>query len=133
MYVPPALFTSLTTAIGNDPAFKSVFPDGPDWFTSASLNNCTVLQQTSDELDAALPRVTLTFGTGSTIEVETLPTQSYLVAVDGIAPTTCWVPGIATIPGFNCQIMGVSFMRSRIFIFDRANKRLGLAAQQPCP
>jgi len=131
-YFPEGMFDALTGNIGDRAAFKEIFPAGREWFTRAGLTSCTVLEGVSPgELDSALPTLTLILGG---VSVEASATESYLTAVDGlIAGETCWIPGIATNPALSGRIIGTSFLRSRITVFDRENQRLGFARPGPCP
>jgi hypothetical protein len=56
----PATFSALTSAITASPAFSGIFGTAASSFFSGS--SCVTLSQTKAELDAALPPLTLTFG-----------------------------------------------------------------------
>jgi hypothetical protein len=122
-------YTALTTAIASDLQFQSAF-GGVSFFASAG---CATVTQTKAELDAALPTLTLTFGSSPAITVTALPTESYLFpygqgqwcpALDGLAQG-------AQFP--LASILGAPMLRSNITIFDRANRRIGFAPHPACP
>jgi hypothetical protein len=88
--------------------------------------------QTKAALDAALPALTLTFGTSPAITVKALPTESYLFQYGGQ-----WCSAIAAPPAGTQfpigAIMGAPVLRSNVVIFDRAQSRIGFAPHAPCP
>jgi hypothetical protein len=133
-YLPSAAFSSVTSTLFDDAAFKSLLgaQATPDWFTFSS--NCATLTQTKAELDAMLPSMTLVFGTGaSSVTIKALPSESYLVP-NGAG---VWCPGVfewTPSQGFPfASIIGSPVLRSSVVVFDRANERVGFAPHQPCP
>jgi Eukaryotic aspartyl protease len=121
-------FDALTSAIASSPNFTSLFGSaGASWFSNPG--NCTALSKTKAEIDAALPPLTLVFGSTS---VQAAPTESYLLAAGGE-----WCPALyAVSPGPNfpvASILGSPVLRSNIVIFDRQSKRIGFAPHKPCP
>jgi hypothetical protein len=122
-------FSAITTAIAQSPQFSSVFGMGASWFSNP--NNCVSLSQTKAALDAALPPLTLTFGTSPPVTVQALPSESYLIQYEGL-----WCPALDEMdpgPDFPfASILGSPVLRSNIVIFDRANQRIGFAPHKTC-
>jgi hypothetical protein len=123
-------YGALTTAIASDAQFQKVF-GGAAFFAS---QGCAAVTETKAALDAALPALTLTFGSTAPIRVTMLATDSYLFpygadrwcpALDGIAQSSDEFP--------LASILGAPLLRSSITIFDRANHRLGFAPHAACP
>ncbi len=130
--LPPAAFSALTSAIAASPAFSSIF--GASAAALFSSNASVHLSQTREALDAALPALTLTFGSSPAISVQAAATESYLLTYGGgewssaltaLAPSTRF-PGIAA-------HLGAPLLASNVVIFDRARKRVGFAPHAPCP
>jgi hypothetical protein len=125
-----AAFNAITAAIAASPNFASLFGSDASWFSS--LGNCQPLSQTKAEIDAALPPLTLVFGTSPSISVQASATESYLVPYQG-----AWCPALlAQDPTQGtpfAAIMGSPVLRSNVVIFDRANSRIGFAPHAPCP
>ena len=148
--LPTTAFNAIANAIAATPGYQTVFGTGPadagtpsadggtdaaapapntSWFSNP--DNCVQLSATKAELDAMLPPLTLVFGSNPGIEVQALPTESYLQAYDG-----SWCPSLyATDPGPDfpiASIIGSPVLRSNIVIFDRANQRIGFAPHTAC-
>jgi hypothetical protein len=128
--VPTAAFNSITAVLANDATFKQAFGnDAASWF--ANPTSCRSSSLTKAQLDAMLPAMTLVFGASPGVSVKTLPTESYLVALQGQ-----WCPGmLAQDPGPSfplAGILGSPVMRSNVVIFDRAQKRIGFAPHAGC-
>jgi hypothetical protein len=131
--VPPAALSSLGSTIASSPAFTSIFGAAPTFFSS--IDNHVTLTQTKAELDAALPPLTLTFGSSPAVSVQAVATESYLVTYGGgdwYPAMTSRTPDNSTYPGI-AAILGPPILRSNIVIFDRANKRIGFAPHAACP
>lgn len=147
--LPGDAFQAATTAIAGSVNFQKLF-GGASWFTSAT--SCAAVAMTSAELDSALPSLTLTFGSNPSISVQAAATSSYLQAQLGSSGTS-WCPGLAPngsassgggsggSGGSNVDagsvvgpvaIIGDSFLRSSVVIFDRQNQRMGFAPHT-CP
>jgi hypothetical protein len=90
---------------------------------------------TSDQLDAQLPALTLTFpdGNGGTFALTMKPTQSYIPPTLS-GGTTFYCSGLfqnmATTTG---TIFGTSAMLGSLVIFDIDGHRIGFAPQSYCP
>jgi hypothetical protein len=92
------------------------------------------LPQTKAQLDAALPPLTMTFGSSPGVTAQATATESYLLTYgDGK-----WCPAIvsrapdADFPGI-AAILGAPMLASNVVIFDRANARVGFAPHTACP
>jgi len=158
--LPNAAFTGITNAIANTPGYRTVFhittplpedagvtdsgvadggasdaapvtPPNPAAFFD-NIEACAQLSQTKAELDAMLPPLTFTFGSNPAIEVQALPTESYLMQYQGQ-----WCPTLYPMnPSQDdplAAIVGSPILRSNIVIFDRAASRIGFAPHTACP
>jgi hypothetical protein len=130
--VPTSVFNAITSAVAASPNAASVFGGAGATSTFfASPNNCQTLSKTKAQLDAALPPLTLVFGSNPSISVQAAPTESYLISYQGQ-----WCPAIyAMDPSANfpvASIMGSPVLRSNVVVFDRANKQIGFAPHKPC-
>ncbi len=128
----PGTFSALTGAIAATPAFSTVFGGAASSFFSGTT--CVALPQTKAQLDAALPPLTLTFGSSPGVTAQATATESYLLTYgDGK-----WCPAIvsrapdAEFPGI-AAILGAPMLASNVVIFDRANQRVGFAPHTACP
>jgi hypothetical protein len=131
--LPTAAVTTLTTAIASTPAYAQIFGvSSGDASFFANPENCVPLAgQTKATLDAMLPPLTLTFGSSPSIEVEALPTESYLIAADGYwCPTFYGMDPSGDFP--IAGIMGSPVLRSNVVIFDRQNQQIGFAPHTTC-
>ena len=86
---------------------------------------------TKAALDAALPPLTLTFGS---VSIQAAPTESYLFPYMGEA----WCSALLTDPSVSSElplasIIGSPILRSSIVIFDREKNRIGFAPHAACP
>ncbi len=126
-------YNALVAAIEGDEMFKQIF--GASFFpaSNAQTQACANVTQSKAALDAALPPLTLTFGSNPAITVKAAPTESYLVNAGGQQ----WCGSIAGIDqGMSFPvgaIMGSPVLRSNVVIFDRAQSRVGFAPHAPCP
>ena len=128
----PAAFSALDAAIAASPGFSAVF--GATASTFLGGNGCMALTQTKAQLDAALPALTLTFGSSPGVSAQAAATESYLLTHgDG-----AWCPAItsrapdAAFAGI-AAILGAPMLVSNVVIFDRANQRVGFAPHTACP
>jgi len=121
-------FNAVTAAIAASPGFAPIFgSSGAAWFNDP--NNCVAVPKTKAEIDAALPALTLTFGSGVTAQAA--PTESYLQSAEGD-----WCPamiGQAQGQSFPAAaVMGSPILKSNVVVFDRANSRIGFAPHAAC-
>jgi hypothetical protein len=123
-------FDALSTAIAQNPQFQAMV--GGASFFADGCQKSTVFSATKAALDAALPRLSLTFAAGATVQA--LPTESYLVAV----ASDMWCPALAaqaqSAQSFPfASVMGASILRSSVVVFDREANRIGFAPHTACP
>jgi hypothetical protein len=130
--LPPQAFTTITEAIAASTEFQTIFGRAAAAFFN-NPNNCVNLSQTQAQLDAALPAMTLVYGTNPAISVTATATESYLVSY---SPGE-WCPTLeSNAPSAStpiASIIGSPMLRSSVVIFDRAAKRIGFAPHAPCP
>lgn len=123
-------FDAVTAAITSDSTFQSTISTDPMWFNDPS--GCVVLSQTKAELDAALPTMTLVYGSSPSVSIVAVATESYLFNYAGY-----WCPALAsTDPGPYfplAAIIGSPVLKSSVTVFDRAGRRFGFAPHAPCP
>jgi hypothetical protein len=125
-------YGAIVAAIQSDAMFTQVF--GASFFPPAGTQSpaCASVTQTKAALDAALPALTLTFGTSPAITVKAVATESYLFHYG-----SQWCSAIAAPPSGTQfpvgAIMGAPVLRSNVVIFDRAQSRIGFAPHAPCP
>ena len=123
-------YDALIAAIGSDAAFTKTF-GGASFFTAQQP--CVATSATKATLDATMPALTLTFGSGPAITVHATATESYLFSYMGQG----WCSAIQGFPsGPNAPVaalMGAPILRSNVLVFDRAQKRLGFAPHTACP
>jgi hypothetical protein len=125
-------YSALAAAIQADAKFTQLF--GSSFFPPANSQQpgCAAVTETKATLDAALPELTLTFGSGQTVTAKATATESYLFNYGGQ-----WCSAIAGIDqgpqSFPlASIMGSPVLRSNVVIFDVAQKRIGFAPHAPC-
>jgi hypothetical protein len=126
-------YNALVAAIQSDAQFKQIF--GASFFPPSNSQQpaCAAVSQTKAALDAALPALTLTFGSNPAITVKASPTESYLFDAGGgqwCGALAGIDQGPSTFP--LASIMGSPVLRSNVVIFDRAQKRIGFAPHAPC-
>jgi Eukaryotic aspartyl protease len=130
--LPQPVYNALKAAIGNDSAFTAHF-GGPSFFANA---DCILpldgTPPTPDALDAVLPTITLMLddGAGGSTALTLNATTSYLepITVSGV---TKYCPEIEP-SGSSSTIVGSSFVRSQIVIYDIAGSRVGFAPYAGC-
>ena len=124
------VYSKLTAAIAAAPGVSSML--GSTFFTQSGngLPGCANLKQTKAEIDAALPALTLKFAGG--VSVQALATESYLMPYQGLGFCNALLSQPAAQFPIG-SILGAPIMRSNVFIFDRAQKRLGIAPHKECP
>jgi hypothetical protein len=131
--VPTVTFDSLAAAIAGTPGFQMVFGAnaGAAWFSSQVP--CGGVGMTKAQIDAALPALTLSYGTAPGVTIQVPPSESYLMAYGQYGWCSMMTP-LASGPQFPlAAILGAPFLRSQITIYDRANNRIGFAPHAPCP
>jgi hypothetical protein len=128
-----AAYTALTAAIEANAQFVQIF--GTSFFPAANSNTrpCANAAHSKADLDAALPALTLTFGSDASLEVQAPATESYLFArgAQWCSALIGMDQGATTFP--LASIMGSPVLRASVVVFDRANMRIGFAPHVPCP
>ncbi len=146
LLIQATAFDAMATAIEADPAFKAVVTGGAadagsvTFFSRQDCMNATFQPAcmapsstlTKAYLDANLPPVTFTLGTGPTVTLQAPATESYLMNLDGQwCQAACGAtPSMLTFP--MAGIIGSEVLKSTIVIFDRANKQFGFVPWETC-
>jgi hypothetical protein len=130
--LPQTVYNALKAAIGNDSAFTAHF-GGPSFFANGDcIPPLDATPPTPDALDAALPTITLMLddGAGGSTALTLDATTSYLepITVSGV---TKYCPEIEP-SGSSSTIVGSSFVRSQVVIYDIASSRIGFAPYANC-
>jgi hypothetical protein len=130
LLLPRTAYDQVTAAIAGAPEFKDVFGDvGKAWFDDLG---CGATSYSKADLDAKLPPMTLELGTDPAVLLQAAPTESYLVPYEG-----AWCAAMAVFdPSADVPFaadLGTPVLRSGVFVFDRARKRIGIAPHAPCP
>jgi Eukaryotic aspartyl protease len=121
-------FAAVTSAITASAGFTSVFGAGSTLLSNPGT--CLASTKTAAEIDAALPALTLVFGSNPGISVQAAPSESYLMNMNNQ-----WCSAITGPMGQEfpiSAILGSPILRSNVVIFDRANSRVGFAPHAPC-
>jgi hypothetical protein len=126
------VYNALKAAIGNDSAFEAHF-GGTSFFANGDcITPSDATAPTPDALDAALPTITLMLddGAGGSTALTLNATTSYLepITVSGV---TKYCPEIEP-SGSSKTIIGSSFVRSQVVIYDIAGSRVGFAPYAGC-
>ncbi len=126
-------YNALAAAISADAGFKSVFgAQAASWFTASQGTACANLSQSKAELDAKLPKMTMSFGNPA-IKVEAVATESYLMPYTGAGWCNALVGQAQSQNAFPlASIMGAPILRSSVVIIDRAKGQVGFAPHKGC-
>lgn len=131
--VPTMAYQTITSAVEATPYFQTAFgANASSLFANSDAVSCAQISATKADLDANLPPLTLTFGTGaSAITINAKATDSYLYS----AGNQQWCSGIA---GFDMgggppATLGAPILKSNVVIWDRGNQRIGFAPHADCP
>jgi hypothetical protein len=131
--LPPTVYDAFQSMVESNQAFLANFGAN---FLSADSASCAASAKglTRAQLDAALPKLSLTFddGQGGTFAVEASATNSYLVAGTSAGDTSGKIYYCPSVSKSSVGILGNTFMRSHVIIVDRAGKRVGFAPQTGC-
>ena len=118
--LPTAVYNALTASALADANFNADF--GSNFFSSGS---CYTSVLSPAQLDASLPFLTLTFNAvaGGTFTVNIPPTKSYLdMHMNAAGTQQYYCSGVAPTAS-SPAIIGGSFLRSLITVFDRSNNQ----------
>jgi Eukaryotic aspartyl protease len=122
IFVPQAAYDAITGALQTNQTFISTFGSA-GWFAQP---NCVAPSLSKLQLDAALPALSLSFGSAV---VQLAATDSYLIAVDS-GTSTYYCPALDASPTF--LDLGNSLIRSQIVVFDRDHRVMSIAPTAPC-
>lgn len=129
--LPTNVYDNARDAIGGNASFQGYF-GGPAFFTNGS---CIVANGSPSNatLDAELPTFTIQIddGAGGSSDVTLAATQSYLEPITQNG-TVYYCPEIEPRNSGGSTVLGSSFLRSELTIFDRAAKRIGFAPYASC-
>ncbi len=125
IFVPPAAYTAITTAIAESPLFQAQFGDAT-WFANETDDGCVKSTSTKAELDAGLPTLSVVVNGTS---VAMAATSSYLMTYEE-ADGTYYCPALVSSPSF--LDLGNSLIRSNLVVFDRAAMQMGFAPTAAC-
>ena len=128
--LPSAVYNAITSTIGANSVFQSNF-GGASFF---NLGSCYSSSLSSEQLDAQLPTLGINFASttsGQTFTIVLPATKSYLDMVTDTSGQQLYCSGVAT-SSQAVPIIGGSFLRSLITVFDRVNGRVGFAPQTGC-
>lgn len=137
LWLPHDAFGAATGAIGKSAKFAELFGAAASFFR-VDNDLCTPVTASKAELDAALPPLTLVFGSGGAdgaVSVPSPATESYLHAVDDGFGTVCYRPALFEMSGrgkLPPVELGASILQGKLVVVDRANARIGFASA-PCP
>jgi len=126
LYLPPAAYTAVITMVGASPAFQARF--GGASFFSSSGTGCQDSSETREQIDAALPKLTLKIGSPP-VSIDLPATASYLQTFPNGGHST-YCAAIFTSPGL--VDLGNTLIRAGLVIFDRVHSRMGFAPATPC-
>jgi hypothetical protein len=128
--LPSAVYAALVAALEANANFAGAF--GAGFF---SAGDCVTSAMTPSQLDAQLPFLAISFASttsGQAFSVSLPPTKSYLdMHLNSSGTTQYYCPGVSP-TATNPPIVGGSFLRSFVTVFDRAYARLGFATQAGC-
>jgi hypothetical protein len=130
--LPQSVYNATKSAIGNDPQFTAHF-GGPSFFANGDcIAPLDATPPTADQLDADLPTFTMMLddGAGGSNALTFNATSSYLepITVSGV---TKYCPEIEP-SGDTTTIVGSSFVREHVVIYDIASSRIGFAPYANC-
>ena len=117
-------YNQLMTALNADPNVASIL--GSSFLTNGG---CEAVQQSKAQLDAMLPPLTLTMGTGpDAFTINAAPTDSYLYFAGG----QDWCVGVLGGNAGAAAVLGAPILKSNVVIWDRGNSQIGFAPKSPC-
>ncbi len=125
-FLPENIYTQIANVIQANPTFQANF--GTQFFDQGD-GIAAAGGATSAQLDAALPKVTLSFPltnakNGEQITLTLPPTRSYLVPTPGPDNTTVYNCGLY--PSTQ-TLLGNSFMRALVIVFAAGAQQIGFA------
>jgi hypothetical protein len=134
--MPADAYQNLVTTVTASPGGAQVFGSGKLTSSFFSMGNCLTPMSgmTAEQIDAALPVLSMTFPTaeGGSFIVQMPATESYLIPV-GTGAQACYVAGAASSGMEGQTIIGASTQSSHMTIFDPAHNQVGFAPATGCP
>jgi Eukaryotic aspartyl protease len=127
-FVPAAVLTAVSTAVGSSTGFKQVFGSQTLASGACSTNGALTTTMTSAQIDAALPPIALAFG-GTPISIPA--THAYLFDQGG-SYCFSFADSSQLAGGQKVSLFGNTLLAGMVTIFDLGNKQVGFAPQQGC-
>ena len=136
--LPEEAISALIDQMAANDTFISNFGDSGDPTGSTQSffldGYCYAATDAPEVLDAALPPLRITFpggpgGASGSFTVELAATESYLQKMAATGGSVGYCSGVST---NSVPILGAASMVGHVFIFDRANSQLGIAASTTC-
>jgi hypothetical protein len=134
-YVPDAVETAAIAALNASSGFATLFPGqtmtDPTGSGSGTFGCVTAGSGVTDEqIDAMLPPLTMTFGSGNAaVTIQAPPLASYLMdAGQGQYCMGMWSSDY----GIGVSIMGDTFLRGFVTVIDLVNEQAGFAPDTYC-
>jgi hypothetical protein len=127
LWLPPTAFNAVVNALGNDTSFTSLLGDAKAFFSQSTY--CVHLSQSAAELDAMLPPLTLTFGSGITLQSPA--TSSYLYDLPGCGYMPAMFTRGSAITGLPPIELGAPILKNKVVVIDRAQQQVGFVTA-PC-
>jgi hypothetical protein len=127
MFLPQPAYDAIVDALAGNATFREQIGDPATWLEHG---RCETVAITRDELDAALPPLTVELD-GASLAMRA--SESYLSVVEW-AGRTSYCPAlrpITTALGMGVDL-GNRLMRGFVVIFDRAHRRMGFAPARDC-
>jgi hypothetical protein len=124
-FVPTTVLSAVTTAVTASAGYTAAFGS-----QALSGGACLNTAMSSAELDAALPPLSLSFGSGTPISLPA--TRSYLFAQGGGQYCFMFADSSQLFGGQKVSLFGNTLLAGMITIFDIANKQIGFAPQTGC-
>ena len=128
MVMSPDATNAMITQITSAPGYHQLF--GTQALTGDATNiTCLTSSATSDQVDAMLPPLTVTLAdtNNGTFTLSSPATQSYFIPVGG---EYCF--GVASVANIPVTILGDSFLRGFVTVFDVERSQIRFAPQAGC-
>lgn len=133
--LPPNVFEAIQNALAGNGAFQTLvgMSNAATWFSNG---NCVNAGPPTSAGLTGLPTMTVVYpgvNSGPAISVTAPATLSYLDYHQDVGGNYYYCPGIAPNPSSSdLMIIGGSFLRGQITIFDRTNLKVGFATGKNC-
>jgi Eukaryotic aspartyl protease len=137
MVLPPAAGSAFSAMMSSDSGYQSIFV-GQAFPVGGDASKCLTTTHTASEIDAALPKLTVTFNDldGKPFTLSLSATESYLIET-GFQSGVEWCINVGsgdlgTLDNQPFFILGDGFLRSFISVYDPVNSKIGFAPEQAC-